>query len=329
MEDIERTFSELESLHEDKAFVKAVNEVREVNELLAQQPVDDQEATKIITDINKMWRTSKLRNLELNVTGDVYLGGTYESEVVYSTLEKENSTFLADYPFFNTGFQFVTSMEEDGDGFVLRQQIILVGRVKLDDVDAAEGDDAEDDVTMTSIAVPVTDLVSVELKGLTPTKAGAWLDAYTPEAKELIDDCLVGSDNESEALIRLRDMEFPPIFGTQEEVDQLLLSIESYVVDALECETYIPYMVEIAGECTIYDREVGQQPVVYEELVTDRPYMMVMQDVYAMINTETRVYRLWFKGEILRSKGKSSVTIDAPLASLYSIRSGREILEGK
>lgn len=318
MDNIERTFLELESLFADPEFKASLDEVKEINELLLIEPTDEADAGVIINALNAKWHSENYFAEEMYVTGDVYIGGSY-GDIEYVDLGEERPANLTDYPFISYGFSLLASITElEGEPSV-HQQIIMVGRIETPNRGDVGG------ISNDVCAIPLSSATSIEHKGLTAHKADAWLDVYMPDTKAMINQSVLEAGDESEAVMNLKNVLLPPPEKRKRDTKELQRVLDVFIGSVLAFDRHVPYLVEILGECKLFDT---QKAGWHSQHVTNiNTSLLTIRSPEVILNKETKQFEVSLVGTLVLPGKDNTMLIKVPLSSLRAIQSGRDILK--
>lgn len=322
MDEFERTVAELETLFEDPGFKKAVDEVLLVNDLLRDEPTSEDDARAIIKDLNERWREAGYRNKEMFVTGSVSIGGTGDT-VEYGDINTASATQFNDYPFISDGFRMIISPEERDGVLSISQEVIMTGRIEYDDESEYSVEGKSNDVCSIRL-VPET---HIEFKKMTASKAAAWLELYYPDTKRAIDQYAVYADNECEMTEDLRDNPLPPADQNPKEARMQKRAIQTYIDSVVSYERFVPYLVELFGECELYDAH--EMTWEKKSIMSNVKSMVVIDSLVVKIDKQSRDFHFSFRGWLLSSNKTEATLMKLPLQTIISMESGRELLRPK
>lgn len=319
MDEFEQTITELEALFTDPEFKETLDEVRQINELLADEPTSESDAQAIIEDLNAKWRAKDYYGKEMFVTGNVHVGGTY-GDVEYGDLDPESMTTFTNGSFISKGFVMIASLQEGADGPLVRQQVIMNGMVEIDD-DTEYGIAGKSNEACGIILSPET---NIECKELTAPKAAAWLEMYYPDTKLLLDACVIEADDESGQTINLRDTPFTPAHSRKKEAQDQKRALQVYLEKQIQYELYVPYLMELCGDCEVFDAKRAKWED--KQITSNQKSMVIVQTLMVEIEKKTKEFKFFIQGLLVTSLKNDATLIKMPLQTILSMESGREKL---
>jgi len=318
MSEFNRKFAEFEAEFTDPLLKESLDEVRMLNESLLMEPTTELDARQLLDTLNQQWRDRSLNIKEMFVTGDVYIGGEYDG-LRYGVFNDKPAP-LEQYPFITKGFGMIANMQEVEDEYRVHQEIVMLGRIEYDfGVEDGDGEKSNE-----ACAIQLTENVTIDYREMIPSKAAAWLELYCPDTKLLIDECILQSNNEAEAMLNLRDTQLPELKGRKRENRRNLEAIQVYISSAIELEKHIPYLLELLGPCkdfNPYNTEwenktilgVNNTLVVFNRLIAD-------------LDKETAQVQFSVEGWRLSSSKSEQVLTKIPLNTILALESGRDRL---
>lgn len=318
MDEFEKTLVELESLFVDPEFKKSIDEVKDINQLLANQPVTDEEAFNIIAGINDKWCKNGYFGRNLHIVGDAFVGGQH-NDLEYEELKPESMTKLRGQPIANSGFSFQTTLKMQEDNLIVEQHIMLRGRM---DVEESIGG-----IINQPIVMPLEVDTVIECRDLTPQKAAAWLEVYYPDTKVLIDECLLQAEDETEMVMNLKDTPLALSTGVRKNDRELRKMLQVYIASNLIFDQYMPYRAVLFGPAKI--RNIQKIEWEKSNIMSENRSALNIKEPFVKLNRESHVFEVWLLANIIQ-RSKTDVTYcQIPLKSIESLESGRGIFSGE
>jgi len=318
MDNIERTFLELEALVTDPEFRASLDEVNDLNECLLIESTDEADARSLIDGLNARWHSRNYYAEEMHVTGDVYIGGSYK-DVEYIDLDDAVPTSFTDYPFICYGFSLLASIAEHDGEPVVRQRIVMIGRIETPNKGDIGG------ISNDVCCIPLPPETSIEYKGLTANKASAWLEAYMPDVRAAIDACFNDADDESEAVMNFKGIELPVAEKRKRDTKELRRMLDTYIESVLEFDRYVPYLVEIMGECKLFDAHKSEWRS--QRVTSINTSLLLIGSPEVLLDKVANTFEVYLVGTLVQSGKDNGSLIKVPLSSLQAIQSGTDILK--
>ncbi|MBC7459444.1 hypothetical protein H7200_01885 [Candidatus Saccharibacteria bacterium] len=318
MNEIERALSDVESLFVDPALNQFLNDAKDMNEIVREKPISDDEARSLLDEMNQQWRDASFYDQKMYVTGDMYVGGQFhEVEYQDTSLEAYKNT-MVNQSFKAHGFSLINMVSEDDNGVNVQQQLVLRGVIKTQDEAGIKG------ISYENCGIILDRDVIIECKARTPAKVAAWLDVYYPEVKCDIDQSLSSATNEADATMNLRELSIPMIGTKKSEIKQQQKYIELYLRHNNRYEQYVPYLVELLGECQIFTHDNGG--FVDSTIMSERKSLLLIANLFVRTDYTAREFMICAEATLIQSGKKRAQLINMPLKTFMSIESTRDIV---
>lgn len=277
----------LDALLIDPAIRRIFNEIHELNQ--ANGGMNFPEAQSKMNDFDRRWKQAELMGESATVTGygQYYFAETedHPGELVRRRIE--------DALVVSNGFTMLSSLE-DYEGETLSEpktRLALLLREQLFAPDGTlEGE--------CPIAMSLDELESIRFDvSMSLEQAQVILDYYVPEFRKEIDEAILGSDDEIEAVMKLRDAEWD-VSTVGDDSALIAKAISVYLEESLRFDE-LPYVVpEVHADMYVFD---------------DSGVSYAPADVELTTPTMISINRLVFVSPIIEEDGEESYTLTPQL----------------
>ncbi len=320
MDDQEHNFfADIEKVVTDPVFTQTFDEIHTYNQLLADMPIDTEEAKILMTKINQDWHTNGFAGKELTLSGVAYVGVAPKEIDSTTTLYDENKTTFIHQPIRSQRFCLLSRPIIDDDGVHIDQRIMLHAYTLID----GEGGIEQEDCTV--LIEPET---IFEYDGMTPSRASAWLEVYYPELKQEIDMTAVNNDTDAATIMGLKNIPIPLDNLSKTNTKELVKNLDAYLNHALNFDIEIPYVTELLGQVRIFNPFMESVKGKYRNttIMSQEASLVIITRIHFKPNQTKDELDLWLYGRLIIPSTNSSMIIQIPKDTILSLHSGREML---
>lgn len=316
MDEFERAVAEIEKVVYDETFTTAIADLRTDADALHNDPFGNEDAVKLIRLHEHQWTKHELLYKKMHFTGSFYKSDSHD-DLLHAEFDESARLDLDDHPVRITGFAIQTVLSDKNGDFALRQRLLMTARAKVEDPDENDG------MAFHEGFIPVTPEMQLDYNELTPDKAKAWLAAYYPELRSDVDTCLFSAEDEAEATLNLKSLDFDLASISKKERKSILKKLDVYVNGVVKYNTPVPYGCVVSGELV----HLNSSAVKHNSVTHETEALLLAQELRFSIDDLNEKLLINLAAFVVRDRGQKPVVTQLRISSIQRMIPGTPLYD--
>lgn len=295
----------IENAFTDPYVTAIFSTVREYNELLRTEVVDESELEAIISNLDELWLP--VARQPAYISGLMTYMKPGSDRMLDGSLELEKK-YYSDCLVWTEGFNIdVQPIIIDGEALGVNSYKIVLQVMR----------DADDDSTDEGVGayrgIADIDEIDISLTMMSPQHAEAYMSYFHASVGEDIDQILLnGNSDEAEATMAFKDFTVELKSDGQTENSEMALAI--YLNALLEYDTNVPYGCVLSGDCMVVKDEEG---LIVEAVIDESSWLVGVNRIILRRKGDSDTYEPCLDMHLFsRDKTKDGIQIIIPLRNV-------------